>query len=290
MNKLTEELLALYVAMEKMSDKEFLQVLIQYKNSSDRIKQLLAAFFMEYATDNVFDMTELQMTGALRRFEEQVQEELNTIGALEVAVVTATLGSVFTQAYYRSVFQLGQSLEIGIDFTRLNPRIIQEFVNYDWSGIHFSERIWNNQQTLRNSLKTTLVRGIQDGSSLDKIAKEFTKQFNTKASNSQRLVRTETARILGQSRESVYRDSGVNKVQWTATLDTHVCDECAKLDGKIFDLDDPKRPKLPRHPNDRCDIVPYIPNVESFRKDNITKEYIPYKTFEQWAEGNQVTL
>jgi SPP1 gp7 family putative phage head morphogenesis protein len=289
MDSLNEKLLALYEQMEKLSDKEFKQVLVQYKNSKDRVKQLLAEFFMQYANDNVFDMTELQMTGALRRFDERVQQELNQIGALEVAVVTAALGTVFAQSYYRSAFQLEQSIEIGIDFDRLNPRIVQEFVDYDWSGIHFSDRIWNNQTALRNSLKTTLVRGIQDGESLDKMARKFTKQFETKAYQSQRLVRTETARVLGQSREKIYSDTGMEKVEWLATLESNTCEECARLDGRVFRIDDSRRPKLPRHPNCRCDIVPYIPNPKTIRKDNKTKEYIPYQTYSEWSEANQVT-
>jgi SPP1 gp7 family putative phage head morphogenesis protein len=289
MDNLNQDLLALYESMEKLSEKEFHQVLLQYKNSRDKVKQLLADFFMNYANDNVFDMTQLQMSGALRQLERDIEGELNTIGALEVAVLTTALTTVFTQSYYRTAFNMEQNIEVAIDFQRLNPAVIKEFVDYDWSGMSYSERIWKNQQNLRDSLKTIIVRGVQEGESLDKMARKFNKQFNSKAHQSERLVRTETARIIAQSKEKVFGENDVEKVEWSATLEGNTCSECSKLDEKVYKLDDPKRPKQPRHPNCRCD---WLPVVEGFtpktRKDNETKEYVPYSNYEEWAESKGI--
>lgn len=288
-NKFQDELLATYQLMEKMSEKEFNQVLIQYKNSRDNIKQLLAQFFMDYATDGIFDMTELQMKGAFKRFEEDVAKELQVIGALEVAVLTAALTTVFEKSYYRTVFDLEQSIGIEIDFKQLNPSIVKEFVDYDWSGMVYSERIWKGQQNLKDSLKQTLVRGIQDGESLDKMARKVSKQFDSKAFQSKRLVQTETARIIAQSKEKLFKEVGMDKVEWIATLEQNTCNECARLDGKVFNLDDPRRPKLPRHPNCRCDWLPVVGDyVSKYRKDNETKEYIPYQSFEEWEKAKSL--
>ncbi|WP_273130002.1 minor capsid protein [Bacillus weihaiensis] len=289
MDNLHDDLLALYESMEKLSEKEFHQVLVQYKNSQDKVKQLLADFFMRYATDNVFDFTQLQYSGALKRLDDSIQEELNTIATLEVAVVTTILGTVFTQSYYRTAFQLEQSLEVAIDFNRLNQNIVNEFVDYDWSGMHYSERIWNNQQALKNSLKSILVRGIQEGESLDKMARKFNKQFGSKAYQSQRLVRTETARIISQSKEKLFAENNMEKVEWSATLEGNTCKECASLDGKVFKLSDPRRPKQPRHPLCRCDWLPVLDNYQSkTRKDNETKEYVPYQSFEEWEKAKSI--
>ncbi|REJ23701.1 MAG: hypothetical protein C6W54_11025 [Bacillaceae bacterium] len=288
MNKFQEEFLAIVEKLHKLSDKEFYQVLLQYKNSKDKIQQYLAELFMKYGKDGVLDYFELQRNGVVKNFEQRVQEELQKVSNLEISTLTSILEDVFAQTYYRTAYQIEKSFEIAIDFKRLNPVIIKEFVDYDWSGQHFSERIWKNQQTLRDALKTVLVRGIQDGESIDKMARKITKQFNSKSYQSKRLVVTETARVISQARENIYSDSGVQKVEWLATLEQNTCEICAKLDGKIFDLDDPKRPKIPRHPNCRCDLIPYISNEKKFRKNNETKQYIPHKTYDEWSKANGI--
>lgn len=288
MNKFQEEFLSIAEELYKMTDKEFNQVLIQYKNSRDQIKQYLAELFMQYGKDGLLDYFQLNQNGALKEFERKVEQELQKIGALEITVLTAILGTVFAHVYYKTAFKLEQSLEVAIDFKRLNPAIIKEFVNFDWSGQHFSERIWNNQTALKNTLKTILVRGVQDGESIDKMARKFNKQFDSKAYQSKRLVVTETARVIGQAREKIYVDSGVQKVEWLTTLEKNTCEICAKLDGRIFALDDPRRPKIPRHPNCRCDLIPYISNEKKVRKDNETKQYIAYKTYEDWSKAKGI--
>lgn len=288
MNEFQKELLSIVEEMYKLTDKEFNQIIFQYKNSKDQIKQYLAELFMQYGKDGLLDYFQLNQNGALKEFERKVEQELQKIGALEITVLTAILGTVFAHVYYKTAFKLEQALEIAIDFKRLNPSIIKEFVDFDWSGQHFSERIWNNQTALKNALKTILVRGMQDGESIDKMARKITKQFESKAYQSKRLVVSETARIIGQARENIYADSGVQKVEWLATLEQNTCEICAKLDGKVFDLDDPKKPKIPRHPNCRCDLIPYISNEKKFRKDNKTKQYIPYKTYNEWSKANGI--
>lgn len=290
MNEFEKNLLEVVKDMYELSEEEFKQVLIQYKNSRDNILQFLAQLFMEYGHDGVLDYPEIVANGALRSFERQVEEELYKIGTIEIAVLTGILGTVAYNAYNKTAFKMEQTLEVGIDFKRLNQNIIDEFVNFDWSGVPFSERIWKNQTALRDSLKTTLVRSIQDGESIDKISRKFKKEFNTKTYQSERLVRTETARVIEQSKEKLYKDIGQDKVQWLATLETNTCDECSRLDGKVFKLDDPKRPKIPRHPSCRCDWAPYIPNIPKYRKDNETKEYIQYQDYESWAKAKGVTI
>lgn len=274
--------------MYKLSDSEFKQVLFQYKSSQDSILQFLAQLFMQYGQDGLLNHAVINNNGALNHFERQVEEELQKIGAIEITVLTNILGTVAYQIYNRTAYQIENTLEVKIDFKRLNQSIINEFINYNWSGIPFSERIWTNQTALKNSLKTILVRSIIDGESIDKIARKFKKQFNSSAYQSQRLVRTETARVIEQAKEQLYRDIRQEKVQWLATLEENTCEECRQLDGKVFNLNDPKRPKIPRHPNCRCTYISYIPNLPKYRKDNETKEYVKYKTYEEWLKGNNL--
>ena len=53
--------------------------------------------------------------------------------------------------------------------------------------------------------------------------------------------------------KTVYKDVGVEKVQWVAEHDHRTCGVCSELDGEVFDLKDaPDK----QHPNCRCYLIP----------------------------------
>ncbi len=49
---------------------------------------------------------------------------------------------------------------------------------------------------------------------------------------------------------------------YSAVMDSHVCEECAALDGTAYAPDDPGIPYLPRHINCRCELIPVAPGRE----------------------------
>lgn len=285
---LNDDLLKILEELINESDKEYDVVLNQYKNSRDKLKQLIAELFMDFAEDGVINYNKVYLTSVIDEIEEEINQELHKIGTLEMLTVTSILGAAFTKAYYKSVYFMEQSLGIGISFDLLNETILNEFINMNWSGRHFSERIWENQNALRNALSVNLERGIREGHKLEKIAKLFDEQFKSKSYQSQRLVRSETAHIITTSREKIYHDNGISHVQWLATLEANTCADCASLDGQIFDLNDGVRPRVPYHPNCRCDILPVINGGKKVRKDNETKEIVSYQTYEEWEKAKGI--
>lgn len=70
------------------------------------------------------------------------------------------------------------------------------------------------------------------------------------------------SRQFGQTADDVtaaaaikaYEDMGVKKVRWVTERDERVCEECAPLDGRVYDLE--KHPQWPAHWNCRCELVP----------------------------------
>ena len=288
MDKLNKRFISLLEELLNESDNEFDAVLTQYKKSKDKVKQLVAKLYMDYAVDGELDYNQVYATTIIDDFNKELSEELQKVGTLEILTTTAILGASYKNAYYKSAYTLEQSLGISINFNKVNDSILNEFINQNWSGKTFSERIWTNQQALQQALSVNLERGIREGHKLDKIAKLFDEQFDSKSYQSQRLVRTETARIISESKENLYKENGIQQVQHLATLETSTCDECADLDGQIFDINDPMRPRNPIHANCKCDQVPVIDVEPTTRKDNETKEYVPYQNYREWEKGNQL--
>lgn len=291
MNQFESELLKLIEQLFAQSEKEHKAILKEYKNSRNNINQLLANLYIQNANDGVIDYSQLYLTGRLNQFNNEVEQELNNLATKEIALITGILGTIFVLSHYKTAYTMEKSFGIAIDFNLLNPSIVNEFLNFDWSGIPFSERIWNNQRALRNALRTELTRGIREGQKLETIAKAFTKQFGSKVFQSERLVRTETARVISSAQEKIYQESGVvQQVVYNATLDNRTSDRCRSLDGKIFKIDDLHKPIPPQHPSCRSCLLPKLSNRDfKVRKDNETKEIIKYQTYEEWAKSKGIS-
>ncbi|KYD30058.1 minor capsid protein [Geobacillus sp. B4113_201601] len=267
-----------------LSEKEHREVLKLYRKHRDNIKQLIAELFMKYGQDGKVNVSDIP------KIERQMQEEIRNIAVSEVAIVTSILATVFAHAYYRTAYMIEKTIHTTFSFSLLRKEVVDEIVNYNWSGIPFSQRIWNNANALVNALRTELYIGIQQGESLDKIAKRIDKQFNSKAYQSQRLIRTESARVISSAQEKIYRESGVVKyLIYTATLDNRTSQICRSRDGKKWRIDDPERPMIPAHPNCRSCWIPAIEGYEpTKRKDNETKEVIEYQSYDEWAKSKGI--
>lgn len=52
-----------------------------------------------------------------------------------------------------------------------------------------------------------------------------------------------------------YKALGYDYVKVVATLDGRTCKYCASIDGDVYLIDDPTRPRFPVHPNNRTTYV-----------------------------------
>lgn len=267
-----------------LSEKEHREVLKLYKKHRDNIKQLVAELFMRYGNDGKVNVSDIP------KIERQIREEIRNIAVSEVAMVTSILTTICALAYYRTAYEIEKNIGVAISFSLLRKEVINEIVNFNWSGIPFSERIWDNTNALVKALGTELYLGIQQGESIDKIAKRIDQQFNSKAYQSQRLIRTESARVISSAQEKIYAESGVVEyLIYTATLDNRTSQICRSRDGKKWRIDDPNRPMIPAHPNCRSCWIPVIEGYEpTKRKDNETKEIIEYQTYNEWAKSKGI--
>lgn len=290
MDKLAKDLINAVDQAFKLTDREHMEILRMYNQSRNNIRQFMADMYMKYGLDGQIDFPEFQRLH-MHEVEEYIIEESNTMARKELLLFPIILGGAMALTYNKSAYHIEQDLKVGINFNLLRQEFIDTTVNYNWSGVPFSERIWDNQQALVKSLRTELTQGLQQGESLDKMARRIDKQFNSKAYESQRLMRTESAKIITDAQEQIYKDTGiVQQVMFTATLEDNTCDECEAYDGQRFDLDDSSKPDVPLHPNCRCCYIaiPFDDYQPSKRKDNKTKEIIPYQSYKDWSASKGI--
>lgn len=127
----------------------------------------------------------------------------------------------------------------------------------------FSKRIWANQDALKARLDEVISTGIIQGQSPHKMAQRLKVQVRDTVTNhryvTERLARTESARVQYKAQIESIRKNGYKYVQWFA--EPKACAECSRISRQdngygpgIYKIS--KVPRIPEdtHPNCRCSI------------------------------------
>lgn len=294
MDELAKNLIKAIEEAYNLTDREHRQILELYNQSRNNVNQFIADMYIRYGQDGQIDFPEFQRLH-MAEVEEYLEKETNELARQESMLFPAILASGLAVAYYRSAYHIEQDLNVpinaGVNFNLLRQEFIDTTINYNWSGIPFSEIIWDDHEALVKSLRRELTQGLQQGDSIDKMARRINKRFDSRASQSQRLIRTEASRVITEAQDQIYKDTGVVKeVMFTATLDSKTSETCQELDGQVFRLDNDNKPSLPQHPNCRSVYIaiPYDEYNPAKRKDNETKEIIPYQTYDDWKQSKGI--
>lgn len=218
----------------------------------------------------------------------QVDSRLIELAGSQQVGMDDWLMKTYSDVYLKTGYNISRGTGIGIGFSKLNERAIQKSITYPWSGQMFSERIWFNRSQLVRELKQTITNGMIRGSSVQKMSRELRDKMDSSYKNSLRLIRTETANVIGEASNEGYREYGVEQYLFIAELGERTCEDCARLDGQTFDVKDRQAGTnaSPIHANCRCTEAPYFGNSPTFRRardEDGGNEVIPYQTFNEWS-------
>lgn len=264
-------------------------ILRAYKRSLDDVRTDIAKIYVEYAVDGELRVGKRQRYTVLKQLEEQLIEQGKELGLIDLNHTTKILTDVYNETYYKTAFLIDQGIEAGINFALLRPEFVRAAVEMPIEGKIFSDRIWDNKELLVNRVRQTVERGMIQGTSIDKLARQIKNEFGRSAFESRRLAITETAKCQNYAQHEIYSEAGVEQVMWSATLEDRTCTDCQMLDNQVFDLDDSAKPEIPLHPLCRCAWIPRIPGHKlTSRRDQSIREIIPYQTYSQWAKDKGI--
>lgn len=147
------------------------------------------------------------------------------------------------------------------DFALPNKKEMEMMMNNPWSGMNFSERVWENNRVLASNLNEILTRGIIQGKTFSDMAKELDERMMKGFNRAHALIRTETMHYLNESSKKAYEDAGVNELEIYAAEDERTCEVCGAEHEKTYPMEE--APILPFHPNCRCTYLPIISKNKS---------------------------
>ena len=217
---------------------------------------------------------------------EQINKELIKLGKEENTVFRTNLQNIYTDQFLRTVYTLGQTQTVKSSFNMLNPRLIQDTLDYPWSGAMFSDRLWLDKDRLGRNLRVGLTQSMILGEDMDRIADRVGANINTSKYNAMRVARTETKRVTYSSQAAAFEDQNVGEVRYMAANnggDSRTCDLCREDHGKVYKLGE--EPSLPRHPNCRCWYIPVVKDTfEDNELNELTGSVRGAENYEKWKE------
>ena len=213
--------------------------------------------YAKYRIDSLLMSIDNTLDNLYKKNEEQITEGLKEI-------------------YKR--FDKEASIDLGASFNTINENLIREAIKTNWSGLSFSERIWEHRRRLAFTIKGELTKGLTRGDSLQDMSRIIADKLNNSYSNALRLVRTESCFIMNEATINNYKNNGIKKYEFMAFLDKKTSPQCRELDGKIISVEEYKAGLNfpPLHPNCRSCIVPVVEdtplkeNIEDIKNNTLS--------------------
>ncbi|CAM3207030.1 minor capsid protein [Lactiplantibacillus plajomi] len=204
----------------------------------------------------------------LSSLEEQMRKLTRGLAKKHTSKMETALANEYQETYMRTTYHTqAQHGAFTADFARFNEIQLRTIVSRPWAkdGKDFSQRIWQNyQQELPSYLMDSLFRATVMGWGVDKVAQRMHAQFqDVKRNQIHNLVQTELGHVQEEATAKSYEESGIKQYEYMATLETHTCTVCAKLDGQRFKLSEREvginYPLM--HPRCRCTTVPWMADL-----------------------------
>lgn len=203
----------------------------EYVQAKKAIKTEIASFYAQLDTIDLSEGEKNRLDSVLRA----IDRELDRLFQQEENLLT----EAFIQKYKQTYEDI--SNELGFSFTDIPTLFVQEVIAQNWSGLTFSERIWEgHRRKLATTIKESLKAGLIRGESLQDISRLIQKKWNVSFNDAMRLVRTEMTWVINQATINNYKEHGIKEYQFLAFIDHRTSDICKSRDGEVISVDEAK--------------------------------------------------
>ncbi|NFO48550.1 hypothetical protein FDB40_16940 [Clostridium botulinum] len=214
--------------------------------------------------------------------KDKIQDELVN----ETNLTDKLLKSTGKEKYNINNYLHDIGMNVSWDIKPVDDTTLKDVINAKVEKEIWSDRLWNNKNSLQKDLKLEIDDFLNGKTSVNEIESKIKKKYNSNAYNTKRLVQDNICRVQEGINNVWQQEHNIKYVLYMATLDGHICVNCAQYDGKTFEID--KKPvEIPQHPFCRC-CYTSIPNSDwrpKMRLDNETKEKINWQSYEEWHKN-----
>ena len=258
------------------------------KKSVQTILDEIAKIILEYnVADAVMDISIQEKLKLKKQMNNLINDILKGEYESEKDATTSILNNVAEDTYYSSCYIYG----LGTSYTLVPVKqdILDDIINKKIDGKTYSSRIWKNKNQVAKMLKKEINDFLNGKTDVNSISKNIKYRFDVNYNISDRLVRTEIAKVQCEANEVWANEHNIKKQLSCATLDRRTSKICQSLDGKIYDFDDVHKQIPPLHPNCRSCLIDIVDGWKpTQRLDNETKQRINYKSYKEWKNEKNI--
>lgn len=173
----------------------------------------------------------------LEALKESVYINTKLAADVEINQSTKLYTDNIKKAYYSNTFDIQKGLGVGFNIAEMSIETIQEILKNNWSGKHYSKRVWHNTDVLAKQLEEVITCGLMSGKSSRRMAQELQDLTDYGKFACERLIRTETTYITNAAEMKSYKECGIDKYIFVATLDIRTSEQCRKMDREVIEVD-----------------------------------------------------
>lgn len=281
------------------------ELIQNYKQALDSIRLQIAKMVEKYGDKAQY--ADLVAYNRLTNIETAIAEELKVLQKSNVKIISSGIKDIYSQSFYQAGFAYETTIGAKLGFTLLSTKAIESSVLNSLDRIGWPARLADHVQKLNNAIRQEITQGLIQGKGYASIAKGIKDATDISAGKATLIARTEAHRVQSAGKilafdktKSAGEKLGIKLIKvWVATLDPRTRDHHRDMDGKEADEDGlftflngakVEGPGLTgiasEDINCRCTTITQIQGVEQlYRKDNVSKEIISYKNYQEWFEN-----
>lgn len=269
----------------KQVNKELEAIYKKFSKNREKLIAELSKTMMDYKVSAEFmDLTAKERIQINKKMQMSIYDIVNEEKTMEKEYIKRTLGDAVVNTYKYQEYIL--SLGIEFDILPLPEKTITKIVNNKILDKRWDYRLWGSKDILSQQLRKDVDQFLNGKISVNKIGQNIRETYKSNFYNSQRLVRTEVARVQSEILNVFDKEHDIEWQLFLGTLDSLTSKVCREKDGKQYRTDDIDKPIPPLHPNCRSVLVGVIKDYKpTTRRNNETGDIIDYKDYKAWLQA-----
>lgn len=220
-----------------MTPTENKKILIKlYKNSLDKIRSELMRLQSKYGDEISYG--QMSNLNRLQNLDKIIQQEILKIGNKTLSITKENLIYLYDKSYTTEANKIPEKIKEEIGFGLMDKVAIEKSIDNTFSSV-----VLKNINNFQQSVNEEITIGLMQGKSYDKISKSITDRFNSSASSTMRVIRTEGHKVSNKAAVDVYsnvKSSAENlgykiKKKWISAKDNRTRDMHVEMDGVYAD-------------------------------------------------------
>lgn len=208
------------------ANEQLKEVYKKCKDNRDKLLQEIALIMLTYTVLNdIMKLSSNDKNKEYSRLSALVLRAMTEHGATQEKVLKNILNNTVNKTFKFYSYNA-------------NLKDVKKIIDNNFKGKHFSERVWDNEKEVAKHLHRKVDDFLNGKISVNQIKKDIENTYNNSAYEVKRLTETEVNRCEDEAFKRFCKETGVLKVRRNEVLDRRTCDECAGLDGRVYDLDD----------------------------------------------------